>query len=231
LAVLQGGNAGRVFTDDPDCPSWACAWEVDDGTLYRGGVPGADVLRHVVNTLRQEAVVALGFRDGDPAASLFPPDPDACAACLEFDRPTGSSDLSPYLGRLPAGYEVHRMDRRLLESSPHHEATVRRYGSVERFLETGIAVSLLHRGETVCEAYADMDVMGVRELGVTTQKPYRRRGFATVTCAHLIALCEEGGSHTYWDCAKLNGASAAVARKLGFRNQREYRLLAWFPPR
>lgn len=31
---------------------------------------------------------------------------------------------------------------------------------------------------------ADMDVMGVRELGVTTQKAYRAQGFATLTCAH-----------------------------------------------
>ncbi len=230
FAVLQGGNAGQILTDDPDCPRWGCVRETDDGSLYRGGAVDAAVLLDVVTALRQEGVVALGFRDGDPAVSLFPPSPNACAPCLEFDRPMGSSDLSPYLGQLPAGYEVQRMDRRLLESSPHHEGTVRRYGSVDSFLQKGIAVCLLYHGETVCEAYADMDIMGVRELGVTTQKQYRGQGFATSTCAHLIAACEEHGSHTYWDCAKLNGASAAVARKLGFRNEREYKLLAWFPP-
>jgi predicted GNAT family acetyltransferase len=74
-----------------------------------------------------------------------------------------------------------------------------------------------------------MEVMGVRELGVTTQKAYRDQGFATITCAHLITLCEQARSATYWDCAKLKWASVALARKLGFRNQREYKLLAWFP--
>jgi RimJ/RimL family protein N-acetyltransferase len=100
---------------------------------------------------------------------------------------------------------------------------------VEACLEHGIAVCLLHGKDTVCEAYADMDVLGVRELGVTTQKPYRGRGFATVTCAHLLTMCEEQNSQAYWDCARLNTASARLARKLGFRYEREYRLLAWFP--
>ena len=228
FAVLDGGNAGRILTDDPGSPHWAYVWEADDGALYRGGDQDADVLLDVVTTLRQDGLVALGFRDGDPSLSLFPPDPNAGASCLELDRPMGGSDLSPYLGR-PTGYEIYRMDREMLEASPHREGTISRYGSIEGFLARGIAVSLMHGRATVCEAYADMEVMGVRELGVTTQKAYRGQGFATITCAHLIILCEKGESATYWDCAKLNRASAALARRLGFRNEREYRLLAWFP--
>lgn len=229
FAVLHGANVGRILTDDADPPRWGYVWEADDGTLYRGGEQNAAVLLEVVTTLRQDGLVALGFRDGDPTVSLFPPQPAACAACLELDRPLGSGDLSDYLGPLSPGYEIYRMDQALLETSPHREGTISRYGSIENFLETGIAVSLMHGDDTVCEAYADRDVSGVRELGVTTQKAYRGQGFATITCAHLIALCDKAGSATYWDCARLNLASVALARRLGFRNEREYRLLAWFP--
>ena len=49
-----------------------------------------------------------------------------------------------------------------------------------------------------------------------------------VTCAHLIRDCEARGYQTYWNCARQNLASAAVARKLGYRTEKEYRLLAWF---
>jgi hypothetical protein len=31
-----------------------------------------------------------------------------------------------------------------------------------------------------------------------------------------------------WDCVRLNGGSWALVRKLGFVNERAYRLLAWF---
>lgn len=99
LAVLAGGNTGRIFTDDPGRPQWAMIWEADDGTLYRGGRIDRRILFDVVMLLRQEGVVALGFRDGDQAIELFPPDPQAGADCLEFDRPIGSSDLSPLSGR------------------------------------------------------------------------------------------------------------------------------------
>jgi RimJ/RimL family protein N-acetyltransferase len=36
------------------------------------------------------------------------------------------------------------------------------------------------------------------------------------------------GQQTWWNCAKQNVASAALARKLGYRTEREYRVLAWF---
>jgi GNAT superfamily N-acetyltransferase len=231
LAVLAGGNVGKVFTDDLAHPLWGLIWEADDGTLYRGGKYDKSVMSKAVTLLRQEGVVALGFREGDPTIGLFPPNPDAGAECLEFDRPIGSSDLSPFLGELPAGYTIHRMDRALLERSLKYAENINRYGSIENLLTRGIALCILRCDETVCEAYADMDIMGRRELGVTTQEAYRRQGFATITCAHLIKLCEEAGSQTYWDCAKLNRGSVLLARKLGFQNERAYKLLAWFKPK
>ena len=231
LAVLAGGNAGKILTDDPLHPRWGLGWEADDGTLSRGGQVGRAVLAEAVARLRQAGLVALVFRPGDPDVARFPPAPDAGAECLEFDRPIGASDLSPCLGRLPAGYSIHRMDRDLLERSPKRDETISRYGSLENFLARGIAVCILRGGEPVCEAYADMDVRGTRELGVSTRPAYRGQGFASLACANLIELCEAAGSATYWDCARLNAGSRALARKLGFGSQREYRRLAWFTPR
>ena len=230
LAVLTGGNAGKILTDDPVQPKWGLVWEADDGTLYRGGKYSDAILKEAVDLLRQDGIVAMDFRDGDPDVDLFPPGPDAGAECLEFDRPIGSSDLSPYLGRLPQGYSVQRMNQALLERSPRLEEMINRYGSIENFLAKGIAVCVLHEDEIVCEVLADLDILGTREIGVRTQEAYRRQGLATIACAHLIRLCEEAGSHTYWDCVKFNAGSVALAHKLGFQNERPYKLLAWFKP-
>lgn len=230
LAVLAGGNTGRIFTDDPGRPQWAMIREADDGTLYRGGRIDRRILFDAVALLRQEGVVALGFRDGNTDTELFPPDPQAGAECLEFDRPIGSSDLSPYLVEPPAGYSIRKMDRVLLEHSPKNEEILNRYGSLDNFLEKGCAVCILHGEDIVCEAYADMNILGMREIGVRTQEAHRRQGLATLTCAHLINLCEQAGSCTYWDCARLNAGSVSLARKLGFHNEKAYKLLAWFKP-
>lgn len=231
FAVMAGGNSGKIFTDDPAHPQWALVWEADDGTLYRGGKYEKAILAEVVTLLRQDGVVALGFRDGDSDVERFPPDPEAGAECLEFDRPRGISDLTPYLAELPVGYKIHKMDRALLELSPKHEENLNRYGSLENFLSKGIAVCIKCDNEIVCEAYADMEIQGRRELGIRTQEPYRKQGLATIACAHLIKLCEEAGAGAYWDCAKFNAGSVALAHKLGFHNERAYKLLAWFKPK
>jgi RimJ/RimL family protein N-acetyltransferase len=228
LAVLAGGNVGKILTDDPEHPNWGLVWEADDGTLYRGGEYNQEILNEAVNLLRRDGIVAMGFRDGDSDVNHFPPNPDAGAECLEFDRPIGSSDLSPYLGALPEGYSIHRMDQALLERSPKQDENLNRYGSLENFLSKGLAICIMHGDEFVSEAYADMEIMGMREIGIRTQESFRKRGFATMACAHLIKICEESGSHAYWDCARFNAGSVALVHKLGFQNERAYKLLAWF---
>jgi RimJ/RimL family protein N-acetyltransferase len=229
FAVLGGGNAGRIFTDDQDHPQTGYVWERDDGTLYQGGVQNDQTLCQMVELLRQEGTVALGFRDGDPAVEHFPPNPEAGAECVELYRPARGSDLSPFL-ELPAGYEAHRMTRELHEKSPRLEAILFRYGNLDQYLETGLDVCILHGDEYVCEAGADMDVAGAREVGLYTEQKFRRNGFGTIAVAHLLKWCDELGCSTYWNCVKLNIGSLKIARKLGFVNERNCKLLAWFPP-
>jgi len=226
-AVLGGGNAGRIFVDNIENPRMGYVWERDDGNLYQGGIRDKQVLHQMVQMLRQTGTVALGFRDGDQYLDLFPPDPEAGAECLELDRPAGGSDLRPFLS-LPPGYEVYRMGRDLIEKSPRLDETLFRYRDLESYLKTGMDVCILHGDEFVCEAGTDMDVGGVREAGIVTERPYRGKGFGTIAVAHLLLWCDELGCATYWDCVKLNIGSLKIARKLGYDNERSYKLLAWF---
>jgi len=229
-AVLGGGNAGRIFVDDLFHPQRGYVWERDDGTLYQGGGKDRQTLREMVEMLRQGGTVALDFRDGDPDIALFPPDPEAGAECVELYRPAGGSDLTPFLD-LPPGYVAYRMGRELIEKSPRLDETLFRYSNLESYLRTGMDVCILHGEEFVCEAGADMDVGGVREVGVVTEHAYRGgRGFGTLVTAHLLKWCDELGCDTYWDCVRLNVGSLKIARRLGYGNEREYKILAWFPP-
>jgi GNAT superfamily N-acetyltransferase len=187
------------------------------------------MVQQMVTMLRQNGTVALGFRDGDPEVEFFPPDPQAGAECIELERPVYGSDLTPFLS-LPEGYEVFRMGRDLIERSPRLDETLFRYGNLDTYLETGMDVCILHGDEYVCEAGTDMDVGGIREAGVVTERPYRGKGFGTIVVAHLLKWCDEIGCSTYWDCVRLNIGSLKMARKLGYGNERRYKLLAWFPP-
>ncbi|HSB66820.1 MAG TPA: GNAT family N-acetyltransferase [Anaerolineales bacterium] len=229
FAVLAGGNAGRIFVDDLHRPTKSYVWEQDDGTLYQGGVRDRQMLQYLVGMLRQQGPVGLDFRDGESQVDLFPPDPEVGTECVELERPAHGSDLTPFL-IVPEGFSVHRMGRELIENSPRLDETLFRYGDIDNYLKTGMDVCILHGDEYVGEAGADIEINGVREVGVVVEPAYRKAmGFGTLLVAHLLQWCDELGVATYWDCVKLNIGSLKIARKLGFGNERNYKILAWFP--
>ncbi len=100
-------------------------------------------------------------------------------------------------------------------------------GSIEAVLAKTIRIFLMRGEEILCEASTGPATRGRMEMGVTTYAGHRRSGYATIACAHLIALCEAAGIATWWDCAEQNTASAALARKLGYHHGRPYRVLMW----
>jgi len=97
LAVLGGGNAGKIFTDNPFRPSWGLVQENDDGTLYLGGQVNRQVLGEAIAALRKSGVVCLAFREGNSNLELSPPDPDDTVDCIEFDLLPRQQDAPGWL--------------------------------------------------------------------------------------------------------------------------------------
>ena len=227
FAVLEGNAAGRILTDDPANPAWGIVQEACFGSIYLGGALDAALLGEIIGELRREGEVLIGLRNGDARWNLLSPEPDYQGTVLEFtERPVGEG-LDDLLDAVPPGCELRRVDRELFQRCAERDITVAIFGSAETALEKGFGLCLM-RGDTIlCDAFAGPTALGMIELGVTTQERYRERGYATITCAHLVHLCEQMGYATYWNCARHNKASAAVARKLGYRMEKEYRLWAW----
>jgi RimJ/RimL family protein N-acetyltransferase len=97
-------------------------------------------------------------------------------------------------------------------------------------LEQGFGFCLLREQELVSEAFAADAALGMIEIGTITGESYRRRGYAAVTCAHLIRKSEARGYRTYWNCSKENQASAGLARRLGYQTEKEFRFVVYSPP-
>lgn len=226
FAVLDGQALGRIFTDDPDQPTWGYAWEITEGTLYPRGAVTQAVFAEVIPELRKTGDVLIGLWEDDPRFDLLPPAPEYDGFTLDFqDRPIGRG-LEPYLN-VPDGCHIQPVDAALFERCNNRDYYVTTFGSADRALEKIIGVCLM-RGETILsEAFAGFMANGVYELGADTHEPHQGHGYATITCAHLIQTCEGRGYDTYWNCAAGNTASAALARKLGYRRERRYRLVAW----
>ena len=227
FAVLQGSLLGKILIDDLAAPVWAAVWEQADGTLYLGGHMTAQIVDEVINVLRREAEVLVGLWVDDPRWAWLPPRANYVGFAIDFVDRAPSRDLAVLTRHLPEGCEVRRMDADLAVHSSGFQSWSAHFGGVEAYLRSGMAFCLLKDGEMMSEASADPPANGVMEIGTGTHKAHRQKGYATWICAYTIQACEHMGRVTHWNCARQNLASAALARKMGYRIEKEFRLWVW----
>ena len=224
FAVLDGTANGKILSNHMDNPTWAVVQEGAYGSLYLGGEVQHQVLRLLMGRLRHCGDVLVGLWQEDPRWSLMPSGADYSGTTLEFSERKDHSSLPEIL----EGCELHRLDRSLLNRIASQQWLISTYGSVEQALELGYGLCLIRQGELLCEAFAGPKASGVVEIGVECHPQHYRKGYATLTCSHLIQAMEQQGYTTYWNCARENQASIALAGKLGYQKVKEYPLKAWY---
>ena len=227
IAVMEGIRPGKVFSDSPDDPTWVLVWESVFGALYPAGQVSISVLNELIQHFRRERMIFIGLWPENSLWKKIHPKFDQEGWVLDFYDRVQDDRLQRFIDACPPETELRLVDKNLIERSVNRELHLSGYPSVEKALEDLVGFFLMRGDEILCEALAGAEIMGVREIGVDTPEPYRRRGYATLTCARLIQFCEQKGWQTYWNCNKFNAASAALARKLGYQTEKEYRLLIW----
>lgn len=231
MAVLEGECKGRIWTDDSANPTWLIAQEGVFGTLFWSGAVTAEILQPLIAQLSQTGHVKVGLWPDDTAnRALLPPNPMYEGQTLDFTNRPLHQGLDAFL-QVPDGLHLRRVDRKLFARSIDVEFYINMLGSVENVLEKALGLFLMQGDDILCEAFAGTSAMGIIEIGINTREHARQKGYATLTSAHLIRACESLGYQTYWNTSKQNTVSAHMARKLGYRTEREYLLFAWFPPK
>ncbi len=222
--VLEGVTRGQILVDDSPHARWAVVREATYGTLYIGGEMNASLLATIIQSFRQVGEVGLGCWLDDPLNEMITSQPDYDGRTLYFTE-RSSNDAIAY--ELPAAFHLVQRDENLSPKSFDYESTLDSFGSIQKVLQHTLGVMILHEEAVICEAATGAPTQGRIEIGVTTAEDFRGQGFATIACAHLISMCEGQGYHTWWDCAKQNIPSTKLARKLGYRNEQEYRYVWW----
>lgn len=86
--------------------------------------------------------------------------------------------------------------------------------------------ALLYDDEIVSECFSvvffDKNIV---EVGIETQEPYRRRGLAYLTAAAFIEYCLSQNLEPNWGCWHFKTESIALAKKLGFEESDNRRVL------
>lgn len=222
--VLDGQAAGRILTDDPLAPGWIAAQECfDDGTLFLAGALSPELVAELIRLLLRERVVTVGLTPDDPLLALLPPNPDYDGFAIDFEERTRAVDLERF-SQPPVGLRLARIDADLLPRCAWSPWMIVDLASA---LDHGLGYCLLDGELVVAEAFAGPVGEGALEMGTITHADYRGHGLGTVVCARTILECERMGYQTWWNTALSNVASTALARKLGYRVERPYRVLSW----
>ncbi len=131
------------------------------------------------------------------------------------------------LGQPLADVELRDVDGASFDRCLWRDMLLAFCGSAEGFLRHGFGISLCRGDEVLAEGYAPLLGRSTMEIGVMTVEAQRGKGYATRVAAHVIDRCLERGFSVAWSCETDNPASAAIARRLGFQNEKSYPVLVY----
>lgn len=234
-ALVVGNAPGRLWVDDPSNPLSAFLWDTGP-RFYFAGSEDDRAFNESVKQIAQQAAPPTGaymvvYCDSPhwegKLSDIFGGRPLHRAQRCMYKL--GSPWIPDWRDRLPRGFSVSRIDRRLLSGSDNANldqmvAEIQStWPSVDRFLGSGFGYCALHGdGTIVCWCtgeYASGNHLGV---GIETIAGYRKRGLATLTASAFAEHCVSMGIEAHWDCWANNLPSVRVAEKVGFRKILDY---------
>lgn len=236
-AVFEGRQAGRIFVDDPVAPAGALMARSYD--YFLAGEPAGSLRRF----LREAPVAAGVFADFYGYVPLTPSWQEALIADHDgelerigrrsFRFPAGSADrIATWREEIPSDIEIVPIDARLAPAVDEqlHEFIGLLWGTYERFADLGFGYCALSGSRPVSTAFAGVVSSREANLSVGTDPAFRRLGLAYLVSAACIDFGLKRGLDVTWDCDDINPPSAALAVKLGFKEENPFAELA-FPNR
>lgn len=233
LAVLDGLLSGRAWADDPRDPRAVLVMEDADGTVFGGGALTAEAVRSALDGVAtRSGDLIFGFAGSDdPMRAMVPADPYWRGEALDFtDRVAPADEDALVRGDRPEDARIVRLDASLLPLTEWYEDTLHAFGSAERWEELGLGYAVMVGDRMVAEAMAGPRCRGLLEMGVVTREDNRRRGFGTLVSRLTARACEAQGDRVWWNANADNAPSLAIARRLGFKHERRYDLVACHAP-
>ncbi len=224
-AVFHGRHAGRALVDDIHKPM-QCLLRTEAALTYASRLVSLSFLTDAIEYFKHIGHIWLIRSPGDSAA----PGRSRFLPRLEFyDYDPQSPVLANLRNSLPGGFELCKIDERLLNRCEWRDDMAFYSGDLENFLRNDFGICMMFGDTIIVETYASALGAPYAETGAITHEPYRGKGYAPIAMAYLIKELEERGFHAYWSCDVDNPASASVARKLGFRIEKPYEIWEYEP--
>ena len=226
-AILFAGIQGRlpvhVVVDEASAPRQAGV-RTPEGMTFFSPSTDREFIRDGIRKLQYVGPV-MAVVEGDYERY---PKPDVTIPRREFSayqRPEGD-EIAAWSGD---GTRIVPMTDALMQDCGWRELIEHSYVEIDRFLDNAFGFCLLQGDEIYAEAYGAFVGAGMVEIGIYTAEAYRRRGHGTHIVTHLLREIERRGLVPSWSCDESNAASLALARKLGFKEDKSYSILGYRP--
>lgn len=230
-SILEQRSVGTVYTDNKNNPAYllACTSTAPanlNSPVYLAGKFDQTALQKIIaflKTLPKTTVVAprdwihimhfekAGFKTVER---------------LQLRRPNPSFDSGPWIDTLAAHFSISEINDDNFSQCNWGAYALSIYAERERFFKNALGICLLDQGNIASEAYGFI-ANGFAEMGVITDPKYRGHNLGTILSAILIDFCCKRHLEPIWNCDVQNPASAAIAKKLGFVEERTYLALKW----
>ncbi|MGM0836331.1 MAG: GNAT family N-acetyltransferase [Bacillota bacterium] len=127
---------------------------------------------------------------------------------------------------LPKEYKVAFIDRDILLKDHDDLLTaeiLKFWHSTDQFLESGLGVAAYYKDKVIGACLSVYQHNGIKEIGINTyDTAHRGKGIASAMADLFIEECLKRGDTPNWTTELFRKNSIAIARKLGFVNERNY---------
>lgn len=210
---------GKIYVTDPEHPKSALAFVGCFG--FYAGTPDVEIVRN-----KPEGFVIMIPQNKEweqLIEACYPSAKRVIRYAIKKDTVFDKAKLQNEISKLPAGYEIHKLDADIYDQCLENPATVdfvSVFESKEKYLQLGRGMVILKDGQIVSGASSYTRYKEGIEIEVDTIEAERRKHLATIVCSALILNCLEEGLYPSWDAQNIN--SVHLAEKLGYEFAHEY---------
>ena len=233
-ASLPEYYQGRIYVDDPGCPTAAILIPSNQYRVYLGGEPSVHLLADVIHLLFKPSLAQSYWFMVHYPSNAWEPTIDhvlqglgSSTSLRHFYRLTEPSlpVTSPLKEAIVLAQisqtlvdDARLVNRDLLIDEIHSESP-----SLEHFFRQYFGFCAHDGLKLVGWCLAEYHCQGRYELGIETLEAYQRQGIAThVASAVITRAFAEGATEIGWHCWASNTPSIATALKLGFQKELDY---------
>lgn len=221
ISSVLNGHSGRMLVDSDTQPRIA---RLDTGafTMF-GGDPDlkevTDLIRYspiYIVTPENEKWKNIFINEFNDKIKILP-FTEYCSNTVNVER------LTEIVDKLPEGYEIKRLDKRLLKKLPENisnEYFLENFNSIDDFIKRGIGFCILNDKKIVSAATSMAASSNAIDIEIETAKNFRGKGLGTTVGAKLVLHCIQNNIKPKWLAA--NEDSERLALRLGFSKGKYY---------